>query len=332
LGVSESLKMTITSSAVMDPVGCPIIQSGFIWAWKRGLTGEGDDGAVPPEAIRGAGDLLLEETCLCDLRGDFLRHARAPSREDEDEVVMDVAECVRVHGGMDIGKGCNIGTAPETEGPSIPSVLESLTSGRPLAKTLGSAGSKEARNGSVSSRHCSTDRDLPFLAFLASFPLFFSSHSATSPGYVYSTITAGIHTQRTLSGSRRGLFPFPFFGLFPSSLPSSLSSFSSSIPHGAESPISTREPVIPALACCTNSEGRILSLYSRIWSVEAWRRSWWMDPMTPSVVSAILPHDHAKFLEGVFTTPSMVRFSFDDVLPAHQASPDPFPVLLGAAP
>ena len=149
--------MTITSSAVMDPVGCPIIQSGFIWAWKRGLTGEGDGGALFPKAIHGAGNLLLEETCSCDLRGNFLRHAWEPSREDEDEDIMDVAESVCVHGGMDIGKGCNVSTAPKTEGPSIPSMLESLTIGHPLAKTLGSAGAKEMRNRSVSSRYCSTD-------------------------------------------------------------------------------------------------------------------------------------------------------------------------------
>ena len=149
--------MTITSSAVMDPVGCPIIQSGFIWAWKRGLTGEGNDGVLPPDTICWAGNLLLEETCPCDLWGNFLRRAQALSREDKDEDIMDVAECVCVHGGMDIGKGCNIRKAPETERPSIPSMLESLTAGHPLAKTLCLAGVKEMRNRSMSSRHCSTD-------------------------------------------------------------------------------------------------------------------------------------------------------------------------------
>ena len=78
LGVSESLKMTIISSAVVDPVGCAIIQISFIWVWKRGPTGEDDDGALPPKAICRTGNLFHEKACSWDLWGNFLRCALAP--------------------------------------------------------------------------------------------------------------------------------------------------------------------------------------------------------------------------------------------------------------
>ena len=151
-GVSESLEMTITSSAVADPAGRAVMWSGFIWARKRGLAGEGD-GALAPEA---SGDRLPGETCFGDLRGDFLRRARVPLGEDGDEDGMDTVECLRVRVGMDIGKGRNVGTALEMEEPSVPS----STAGCVFTKTLGPAGAEATRKGSASSRRVEPESEI----------------------------------------------------------------------------------------------------------------------------------------------------------------------------